>query len=81
MKTGNTIIISVFFLLAATSSFAQPGPESYSVKKFTTENGLSHDYVHWITQDKTGFLWIATWDGLNRFDGYELRNCFTNQGR
>jgi streptogramin lyase len=76
MITRYTIIISVFFLHAATSSLSQPGPESYSVKKFTTENGLSHDYVHWITQDKTGFLWIATWDGLNRFDGYEFKNYY-----
>lgn len=35
---------------------------------------MSHDYVQSITQDKTGFLWVATWDGVCRFNGYEFRN-------
>jgi ligand-binding sensor domain-containing protein len=50
--------------------------QTFSSKTFTTDNGLSHNYVQHITQDKTGFLWISTWDGINRFDGYEFKNYY-----
>lgn len=36
----------------------------------TTANGLSHDMVYAITQDRQGFMWFGTQDGLNRYDGY-----------
>ena len=52
--------------------------ESYYSKIFTTENGLPHNHVRAIAQDKTGFLWIATWDGLSRWDGYEFRNYYND---
>src|SRR5678809_1526678 len=35
----------------------------------TTANGLSSDRINDILQDKDGFYWIATQDGLNCFDG------------
>lgn len=34
--------------------------------------GLSHDTVYSIVQDKTGYLWFGTEDGLNRYDGLEI---------
>ncbi|ACU61617.1 sensor histidine kinase [Chitinophaga pinensis] len=34
-----------------------------------TENGLSHNKVNCILQDKRGFIWFGTEDGLNRYDG------------
>ena len=40
---------------------------------FTSENGLSENFVYTIYQDKKGFLWIGTHDGLNRFDGYNFK--------
>lgn len=51
-----------------------PAQNGYQLKTYTTENGLSHNVIYSIAQDKTGFLWLATWDGLSRFDGHEFRN-------
>jgi len=34
--------------------------------------GLSHSIVYSIVQDKKGFLWFGTIDGLNKYDGYSL---------
>ncbi len=39
---------------------------------FNNKNGLSQGFVSDIIQDKTGFLWFATKDGLNKFDGYHI---------
>jgi ligand-binding sensor domain-containing protein len=42
-------------------------------KHLTINDGLSHSWVHSIIQDKYGFIWIGTDDGLNRYDGYNFR--------
>src|SRR3989337_120835 len=39
----------------------------------TTEHGLSSDKVSGVMQDSEGFYWIATQNGLNRFDGTSFR--------
>ena len=39
---------------------------------YTKANGLSDNYVTGIAQDSTGYLWIATQWGLNRFNGYNF---------
>ena len=44
--------------------------EHYVVRHYSIKNGLSQNTVMAIMQDKQGFMWFGTWDGLNRFDGY-----------
>jgi two-component system sensor histidine kinase ChiS len=46
------------------------GLASYKFERISTEHGLSHATVTDMIQDRRGFIWIATPDGLNRFDGY-----------
>jgi PAS domain S-box-containing protein len=38
----------------------------------TREKGLSNSTVTCILKDKYGFLWFGTWNGLNRYDGYDI---------
>jgi len=40
--------------------------------RLDTKDGLSSNSVLDITQDKVGYLWFATTDGLNRYDGYQF---------
>src|SRR5271165_37142 len=35
----------------------------------TIDDGLSNNRINWILQDRRGFMWFATEDGLNRYDG------------
>jgi len=56
--------------------FTGNAQDGYQKKVYNQNNGLSHNFVHSIARDSSGFLWIATWDGLSRFDGYEFRNYY-----
>lgn len=40
--------------------------------KFATTNGLSDNTVRKIFQDKRGYMWFATFNGLSRYDGYDI---------
>ena len=44
---------------------------------FSTEDGLCSNAISMISQDDIGFMWLATWNGLSRFDGYEFYNYKT----
>ncbi len=42
-------------------------------RSYQVEDGLSHNCVWAVMQDKQGFLWFGTVDGLNRFDGITFK--------
>lgn len=56
----------LLLLLAALSVSAQT---NYRQRLLTTDNGLSSNSVHAIVQDRQGFIWIGTDNGLCRYDG------------
>ncbi|WP_298487882.1 hybrid sensor histidine kinase/response regulator transcription factor [uncultured Maribacter sp.] len=41
--------------------------------KLNTRNGLSQSDVRTLYQDKAGYIWIGTYDGLNKYDGYSIK--------
>src|SRR5262245_49157715 len=53
--------------------------ERLPIKSFSAADGLAHDHINQIYRDSHGYLWIATDEGLSRFDGYEFRNFTTAQ--
>ena len=60
----------VFFLAIQTVSHANNiNQNPLKFERISIAEGLSQSYVYDIIQDKNGFIWIATQDGLNRYDG------------
>lgn len=64
-----TLMLVVFMAVIAP---AQNIPFHGKFGHYTTKNGLSQNDVRCIFQDSYGFIWIGTYGGLNRFDGYSF---------
>lgn len=47
--------------------------QNYYFQHFDITDGLTQNTIHSILQDRQGFMWFATKDGLNRFDGHVFR--------
>ena len=62
-------IVLLLYLLGPASVVAQ---NHLNFKHLTINEGLSQNTVFCIMQDKTGFIWVGTEDGLNKYDGYEF---------
>lgn len=63
--------LTIFLLFASVSLAQNTLPADYvRMETLTIDNGLSQNYVPAIIQDKEGYLWFATKDGLNKYDGY-----------
>lgn len=69
------LFIAVFFV--ALQVFGAEG-DDLSFHKVTTSQGLSHNTVYSIVQDKKDFMWFGTREGLNRFDGEEIISFYNN---
>lgn len=68
MKYLYRIWVLLVLLLTGWQTVSASWPEP-KFSHYSTEDGLSHDGVLCITQDREGFIWLGTWDGINRFDG------------
>lgn len=67
------ILIFNIFICAFRTNAGQ-----YVFSHFSTREGLSSNHVHDITQDKNGFIWIATHYGICRFNGTSFHNFLAN---
>jgi diguanylate cyclase (GGDEF)-like protein len=55
--------------LAAPWAAAHPGKPHFTVNGWSMADGLPHPLVHAVAQDRDGFLWAGTWEGVVRFNG------------
>lgn len=66
-----TIYLLLFLLFISYRATAQPVCQ---IQHFSAYNGLAQRTVMNIVQDSKGFIWFSTWNGLNKFNGYNFKN-------
>ena len=71
-----SFILFGLLLLAFSRALAQ----RLNARHYDTRDGLAHSRIHTFHQDMKGYLWIGTWEGLSRFDGYRFVNYDTRDG-
>lgn len=62
------VIIAILSMALAVPAKSQP----YYFRHYQVESGLSNNTVFCCVQDKKGFIWLGTKDGLSRFNGYSF---------
>ena len=68
-------VLAIFLtILQPASSVAQVGT------LFNYTRNRSSSYVNHVYQDRQGFIWVSTQNGLNRYDGYSFYTYTTNEG-
>jgi signal transduction histidine kinase/ligand-binding sensor domain-containing protein/CheY-like chemotaxis protein/AraC-like DNA-binding protein len=63
-------LFGILFLVVLGNVFAMG---QMSFQRFNISHGLSNNSVRVVYQDRQGFLWFGTLNGLNRFDGYTFK--------
>ena len=72
MNTKYQLVVKSILLILILSVFSILPSWGQSGKLFNTDNQLSSNLATQVFQDKSGFIWIATRNGLNNYDGYHI---------
>jgi ligand-binding sensor domain-containing protein len=67
----DTSVKFLFIFFIQFSSIIHTWAQFSDFNYLSTKEGLSNNNVTEVLQDSRGFIWIATTDGLNRYDGYK----------
>ena len=62
-------LVATFFLYHAQLHAAKDNFQNVTI---TLDDGLSENFVDYIYKDSDGYMWFATWAGLDRYDGYNF---------
>jgi ligand-binding sensor domain-containing protein/AraC-like DNA-binding protein len=73
MKAAKLLLI-LFVTSTLSNITANAQTLQASLSHYSTDDGLSSNAVSDIVQDAHGYIWIATWNGLSRFDGFNFYN-------
>lgn len=80
MQRLRILVILILLSLMPLYSLAVLNEGQYAFRSLDINNGLSQNTVHAILQDKQGFMWFGTKDGLDRYDGISFRTFMKESG-
>jgi len=69
-----TIVILVYSICIAAQ-------DNLHFKHLNVKNGLSDSHVYSIVKDRFGYMWFATNNGLDKYDGSSFKNYFANNDK
>ena len=79
------VILPAFFLTTGEHALRAQDQGSSKFTHLASENirmekGLSQNWIYCMIQDSYGYIWFGTWEGLNKFDGYDFTIFSENEG-
>lgn len=77
LKTKTRTILLLLTLLITALKPIKAQQLQASLSHYSTDDGLASNAISDIRQDDYGYIWIATWNGLSRFDGFDFYNYAT----
>jgi len=77
---NKVVLSSIILLVGSAISFAQQVELETGFLNYNVEDGLPSDETYYVIQDSKGFIWIATDQGVARFDGKNFEVFSTGNG-
>jgi ligand-binding sensor domain-containing protein len=77
MKPDLFISLILTIVVSCTIPYRSAAQKEIRFERITVDDGLSQSSITSIVQDKFGYLWVSTLDGLNRYDGTKF-NVYRN---
>ena len=75
MKSFLRLTVAILLGVCMTAAtFAQQARNIVEVRSYSVGEGMTQKMVQNVVQDEDNFVWMATWNGLEKFDGYTFRN-------
>ena len=72
------IVNSILLLILSQMLYSQP--DSLIIEHYSLEQGLSNSTIWSIIQDREGYLWFTTGNGVVRYDGYKFQSYVNKSG-
>lgn len=66
------LLLTLTLAVMIVTALGQGNMKDFHVRRLTTRDGLTSNYIRSMVQDRTGYLWLGTLYGLCRYDGYRF---------
>ena len=73
MKLGFAALAISIAFIGSDSVRAERSENRFIIDRVSSLDGFAVDHLYDISQDRAGYMWFATADGLHRYDGHEIR--------